>query len=382
MKLSIIICVYNMEDYIDRCLSSVVGQTFADFEVILINDGSTDGTLEKCRNWEKEDSRIRVVTKDNEGLGISRNRGIHMASGEYLAFLDADDWLEDEFVEMMLDGTQNGKNDIVICDMRYVEIKRKCEQCKVSSVRLPKGTVKIEKEKFLLSRARTFMCAKVIKRKLFVENNLVLPAHAFEDISTVPYLIAKASNIYYVHRAMYNYWRNREGSIVNDFSQLYFTIVSLEELLDRFIQDRIFENYRLALANLYWGQVCHIWNVTRGKFSDSDENALRRLREECVENFCRFFPEGDVLQRSRYYVDGSHVLYDSIKHIVLSDEQIVNEKSRADYLIMSNNNEGFQSYVEKEQNVLLVNIDLSKDDEENASWNIADEIIEMLLKSQ
>ena len=68
MKLSIIICVFNMEDYIDRCIASVVRQTSSEFEVILINDGSTDGTLDKCKKWEKTDSRIKLVDKSNEGL--------------------------------------------------------------------------------------------------------------------------------------------------------------------------------------------------------------------------------------------------------------------------------------------------------------------------
>ena len=98
---SIIIPVYNVAKWLDECLESVVGQTFSDFEVILINDGSTDESGEKCRKWCEKDARIRLIDKDNEGPSKARNLGIQEASGVYLAFLDADDWIDRRYLELM-----------------------------------------------------------------------------------------------------------------------------------------------------------------------------------------------------------------------------------------------------------------------------------------
>lgn len=420
MKLSIIISVYNMEDYIEQCLASVAGQSCQDFEVILINDGSTDDTLSRCRDWERSDSRIRVVDQPNMGLGNSRNKGIEMASGEYIAFLDADDRIEKNFVKEMLSGTREGQNDIVICDMCYVEKADGKEIHKISAVRLLGGEVCIGMEKFLFCKCRTFLCAKLFKRSLFTENNVKLPPHAYEDISAVPYLISKAKSIYYVQEAMYCYLRNREGSIINDASKLPFIIRSLRELAECFKKDGSFETYRDELRSLFWSQVCHLWNLTRDRFSDLDRAKLQRIKADSVSCFCQFFPEGERLFFNKYYVCSIQMLADAVKHIVVTKEQIVDHDSQADCMILpadcirgascnlypcgaAGSNEGIYpekshmvcplncelcmaGYREKEdaaEKPKIVYIDLSIyndiDNKETISWNIADEILDKLV---
>ena len=99
--ISIIIPVYNVSEWLDQCLESVVNQTFSDFEVILIDDGSTDGSGQKCREWAEKDCRIRLISKSNEGPSKARNLGLQKAVGTYLAFLDADDWIDSRYLEIM-----------------------------------------------------------------------------------------------------------------------------------------------------------------------------------------------------------------------------------------------------------------------------------------
>lgn len=384
VKLSIIISAFNMEKYIDRCLLSVVEQTCTEFEVILLNDGSTDNTLEKCESWARKDSRIKLINKVNEGLGESRNRGIYMAAGEYVTFLDADDWLAEDFVENMLAGTQNGLNDIVICDMCFVEKDYAQEKERVSAVRLPQGKIKVNDERYLLSRARTFMCSKMFRKDLFTVNDVKIPAHAFEDISVVPYLVSKAEYIYYIHKGMYYYLRNREGSIINDFSKLFYTVASLEELLNRFKSEGTFEKYRTQLRNLFWGQVCHVWNVTNGKFAFSDMNEINVIRKGIVDSFCRFFEEGSMLSSIKYYAGDSEILNDAIKHLILTDEQLVRNESEVDCVVViksdeqriSRNTKMFQKSLQ-----LFLNKDYC-DDAESMSWNLADEILSQMFSER
>ncbi len=94
MKLSVIIPVYNVENYLKRCLDSVINQTYKDLEIIVVNDGSTDSSLEiMFREYAEEDKRIKIVNKENGGLSSSRNAGLDVATGEVVAFLDSDNWL-------------------------------------------------------------------------------------------------------------------------------------------------------------------------------------------------------------------------------------------------------------------------------------------------
>ena len=114
--ISIIIPVYNVVEWLDQCMDSVINQTFTDFEVLLIDDGSTDGSDLKCDDWFQKDKRIRVFHKKHEGVWISRNFGIQKAEGKYLAFVDSDDWIDKQYIEKLYDRARKTDADIVGCD--------------------------------------------------------------------------------------------------------------------------------------------------------------------------------------------------------------------------------------------------------------------------
>ncbi len=111
---SLIIPVYNAQRYLRRCLDSVVKQDFMDMEVLLLNDGSRDKSLEICREYEAADLRIRVIDKENTGVSDTRNTGIRLASGKYLQFMDSDDWLADDAVESMVSAAERADCDLLI----------------------------------------------------------------------------------------------------------------------------------------------------------------------------------------------------------------------------------------------------------------------------
>lgn len=115
--LSVIIPCYKVEKYIDRCLNSVVNQTYKNLEIILIDDGSPDNTGTKCDEWSKIDSRIRVIHKNNEGLGFARNSGLKIAQGEYFAFVDSDDFIALDMYEILINKSISTNSDIVYCGM-------------------------------------------------------------------------------------------------------------------------------------------------------------------------------------------------------------------------------------------------------------------------
>lgn len=120
INISVIIPIYNCENYLSRCIESVLNQTYEEFELILINDGSTDQSYEICKKYKKIDDRIKVVNKENMGVSHTRNQGIEQANGEYIIFVDSDDWIESSMLEKMYCGTQGKKIDMVICGTNIV----------------------------------------------------------------------------------------------------------------------------------------------------------------------------------------------------------------------------------------------------------------------
>ena len=112
MLLSVIIPVYNVEKYLDKCVQSVVDQTYSDLEIILVDDGSTDSSGMLCDNWKEKDRRISVIHKNNGGLSSARNTGIAAAKGDFISFIDSDDFIESEMYETMIYAQLRSGKDI------------------------------------------------------------------------------------------------------------------------------------------------------------------------------------------------------------------------------------------------------------------------------
>lgn len=122
--ISIIVPIYNVEKYLARCIESLIAQTYTQLEIILVNDGSRDSSLEICQEYAARDSRIVVIDKENEGVAIARNTGIDRAKGEYVAFIDPDDWVEAEMYGSLLNQIKKWQSPICLCNF-YKDTKRR-----------------------------------------------------------------------------------------------------------------------------------------------------------------------------------------------------------------------------------------------------------------
>ena len=119
-KISVIIPVYNAEKYISDCLESVVRQTYKNLEILLVDDGSKDGSAGICLEWCKKDARIRLLQKENGGVSSARNLGLQEASGEYVTFVDADDWIGERMLERLWACIESDKSELAMCEFREV----------------------------------------------------------------------------------------------------------------------------------------------------------------------------------------------------------------------------------------------------------------------
>ncbi len=209
-KVSIIVPIYNVEKYLERCLMSLVSQTYTHIEILLINDGSTDHSGEICRNFADHYPQIRYFEKENEGPSIARNFGIQKAVGEFLSFVDSDDYIEQEMIERMLLCAQRENAQLVMCsyriDYRFGVLYRKAPKYKVW-----------KKEEALHALLRNdsvnnFAWGKLFRRDLF--DGLLFPACRFEDVFTIFQTFLKAETIVTMPERFYHYFQ-RKGSIMN-----------------------------------------------------------------------------------------------------------------------------------------------------------------------
>ena len=118
--ISVIVPVYKVEQYLDKCISSIVNQTYDNLEIILVDDGSPDNCPKICDNWAEKDQRIKVVHKQNGGLSSARNEGIVVATGKYISFIDSDDYIDSQTYEKMIFSITSTEADMCICGMKWV----------------------------------------------------------------------------------------------------------------------------------------------------------------------------------------------------------------------------------------------------------------------
>ena len=217
---SVVMPVYQVSDYIDDAISSVLSQTFSDLELIIVDDGSTDGSGEKCDAWANSDSRIIVFHQNNAGQSSARNLALSKAKGDYLLFVDSDDFLQPCLLEFALQRLQDTDSDI--CFFKYLILKQngKLEPYKESAI-FPQDLLAAPKEtlKYLMEqRIHHYPWARLAKRRLYVEGNEFFPVgRKMEDIATTARLITRASAVSFLDKELYVY-RMREGSTVFEWS--------------------------------------------------------------------------------------------------------------------------------------------------------------------
>ena len=205
MKLSIIIPVYRTEATLGRCLESIVSQSFSDFEVVLVNDGSPDACPQLCEEWARKDSRIKVVHQANGGLSCARNTGICQSQGDYLTFIDSDDYIGARTLDELM--SRIGDNDLLEYPIyRYYGAPHQ------SLLALPDKTYADTHDYWLNAQAylHTYACNKVYRRSLFDEVRFPV-GRVFEDAYTLPLLLKHAQRVATTNKGCYYYCWNQAG---------------------------------------------------------------------------------------------------------------------------------------------------------------------------
>lgn len=212
--ISVIVPIYNVEKYLDRCVQSIVDQTYKELEIILVDDGSPDNSPEICDEWAKKDGRIKVIHKKNGGVSSARNAGIGIFKGDFVTFLDSDDWLEADAVEtMMLCALQDGA-DIVCCGFYFDDIQGNSDWKKEEKLFFHGGDIA---KNLLLDNIRPEVCAKLYAASLIKNFRFNESLKYAEDLSFNFYLMQKAKTLISLGTPFYHYVQNSGASTTTPY---------------------------------------------------------------------------------------------------------------------------------------------------------------------
>ncbi len=214
MKLSVIVPIYNTEKYLKKCIDSILAQSFPDFELILINDGSTDNSGTICDNYAKRDSRIIVIQQVNKGLSYSRNLGKKIAKGEYLSFIDSDDYIHPKMFIDMINNLKDHNADISICNFKVIGVK---QPVKIFYIETFGINAYSSKDYLILSQCRNpVVWNKIYKSSLW--KNVDFPINHINEDEFVTYKVLYSANRIVVTDNRYYYYRKRKNSIMDSDS--------------------------------------------------------------------------------------------------------------------------------------------------------------------
>ena len=242
-KVSIIVPVYNVEKYIEKGLNSLINQTLEDIEIIIINDGSTDKSKDIIELFiGKYPEKIKYFEKENGGAADARNYGINVATGEYIAFLDPDDYIEKEMLSKMYEKAKKENSDLVDCDFYWEYPNKK---------KLDTGAIYSNKKEMLV-KTRVMPWNKLIKRSLLEENNIRFPKGLrYEDTEFTYKLVPYCTKVSFIKEPFVHYVQREESASYSYNEKVGDIYKVLDNVIDYYKENNLYEEYKEELEYIY-----------------------------------------------------------------------------------------------------------------------------------
>ena len=290
-KVSVIVPVYNVENYLRECLDSLINQTLKDIEIICINDGSTDSSLEIIEEYAKRDTRIKVINKPNSGYGDSMNLGMEQATGEYIGILESDDFTEHRMFEELYNLAKSNDADIAISDFCLYWSKNNKTKKVNSTSKYPKEKVTNVKETPLLIRNKTTIWAAIYKRDFLLKNNIkFLPTSgaSYQDTSFRIKTISLASRIICTGNAYTRYRQDNINSSMHSKEKAFAICGEYGELTAFMNKNTEIKKY----ANSE--KLINQWNGYMWNFKRVDEQYRDEFLQKFYDDFKKFYDSGEI----------------------------------------------------------------------------------------
>lgn len=281
-KVSIIIPVYNTEQYINKCIQSIMNQTYENIEIIVINDGSTDNSLNKILELSEMDNRIIIINSANKGVSNARNLGLEKSTGKYITFIDSDDWIEKEYVEKLVVNLEQTECDLSICyfdnEDNYYNV--------------------IEKNKYLIDNKQKmysellknpylsgFLWNKVFKSEIIKNNNLKFDTdiHINEDLLFVCEYLEYCSKIIVDETVLYHYIIRRNSALNSKFSKKQISKIYALEKIMKFYSKYDKNGYNDLSAEYVFSTLKSKYIIKKYKIKDTE------IKEKCNEIISKLY---------------------------------------------------------------------------------------------
>ncbi len=298
IKVSVIVPVYNCEMYLDKCMESLMGQTCKDFEILLMVGFCKDRSLQKCLEWQKKDARIVVLSRKDNSLGDARNYALKMARGKYVAYLDADDFYREDYIEKMCIPLEDDETINISC------CGYECfEKGFFSAGRIPdqEGTATLDFRKYIDRMPAAAVWLKLFRREWLVENQVEMFDGCCEDQSLHFVLAALIKKVYFIREPLYKYNIGNEGSLVKTLKSRMDYGPATEYAIEYLEKRKLYGEIRHIIRN----QVC-----LRFKDFLQETNYDQSLLSVCKQFLEKRFPE--VIEEYKIYSSREMCLKDRV----------------------------------------------------------------------
>jgi glycosyltransferase involved in cell wall biosynthesis len=303
--ISIIVPVYNVEEYLARCLQSLINQTYNHLEIIIVNDGSTDRSLEIAERFLIGEKRAKIINQPNLGLGEARNTGIRNSNGEFATFVDSDDWIEKRMIELLVKSAVQSNADIICCGFNTITVDRMYSTLLDPELNKEKDHLVLCFNEVHNNKRKIITTAwgKLFNLGLLKGNSIFFPLPRFEDTPFFIKAVYYSKTICFVKDSLYNY-SVRSGSISNSpISELNLRcFYQSDNLILQFLKDRgvykdyktHFESFHFIRIMLYGGGISLYWNNQNNKPLENYLTFYRYLKSQKL--FFDKFKPNDLTQ--------------------------------------------------------------------------------------
>lgn len=301
--ISIIIPVHNGENYIEKCINSVMCQTYKNLEIIIIDDGSTDKTLSICKAISDKDNRIILIHQPNRGVSSARNIGIETAKGDYIGFVDADDWIEKDMYESLYTLLIKEYADISICGYIYEDIHGKVIKKAMGEQKIYKLSSQKAIEMMFDDRYyHGFLWNKLFRTKLFkneveLKNPLDTNISIGEDRLATFRCMLLSNKVVYNPSVKYHYFLNKNGAINSSFSKKKLSGLKIYD----YIFKELPKNYKSAMRKIICAFITYnislLVQIIKSRYND--KKLINKLRKNVRENLKTYMCSSSVTKKHK-----------------------------------------------------------------------------------
>lgn len=282
VKLSVIMPIFNAKQFLEPTIESILNQDFKDFELLLIDDGSTDGTTEICEKYAKHDKRVEFYKKANEGVSKTRNLGIEKATGEFIYFVDADDYVESNMFTILMNNIQNNNADISMCGYRIIEEKSTIEYYGTNK---QYSYNKHEAIKIFLKEEQfgVALWNKIFRKKVIEDLRFDEKLRINEDKWFLINAILNSDKIIYKDDILYSYIKRTSSATSGKFSRRFMDVLDVNNRIINLMKNYDEESKRLASVNALINNMIVYRKLIFSKNYREYEKEKRIIRENIVK---------------------------------------------------------------------------------------------------